>query len=362
MVEKFDPSKKEEILKTTVELGNAGIETVNNSQKSPVEDASKKLMGILNNEREIKNTREELNKVLDKKEAENKGNKLKDPSLGLPIKLYPKKKEAFFNSLKNRAGQFLESLSRRKKEVAFSVAMTTAAMANAQHGPNNQKESYGDPTKPKTEEPRKVKEVPPGYTIDHTEGGKTFYIKKIGGAEKPAEAVKKTPVINHTKKAVSSFEKTSVRKYVTPEKKAIVKSTSPEVDIVYVEEEKKPEADPFKAFSVRKGFFFGPDQHACAIQYFPTRDTKSISVPGMLDTGNPQEYVFFQLTNGNGVPNGDFIMMKGSRVQEFFGTGNQADSQEIFSKFIAEAKAFTLEHKRDNKSVSPSEDLAKVDK
>lgn len=218
---------------------------------------------------------------------------------------------------------------------------------------------------------RKVKEVPQGYVKDRTEGNKTYYKKTIDGKKlelaKPGDG-KESPsytkwLIDMLKSGTASPEELVKMKYISPEaaKEYQKYYQPPTVDVVYTETENIKEADPFAAFSKMGERLFGPDRHAIADMYTAVRDTKSITDAGMLNTGDPRQYVLLRFIDGNtGKATGKILMLEASRIQEFFGTTTTAKSTEAFNKLMSEADQFTNSYNKSKTTYTYSpEALAK---
>lgn len=215
---------------------------------------------------------------------------------------------------------------------------------------------------------RKVKEVPPGYIKDRTEGNKTFYKKTTDG--KKLELAKagdgkggpeyKKWLIDILKIGTASPEDLAKMKYISTE--AIPEYQQyyqpPTVDVVYTETENTKEVDPFAAFSKMGERLFGPDQHAIADMYTAVRDTKSITDAGMLNTGDPKQYVLLRFIDGNtGKATGKILMLEASRIQEFFGTTTTAKSTEAFNKLMSEADQFTNSYNKNKTTYTYSPEV-----
>ena len=175
---------------------------------------------------------------------------------------------------------------------------------------------------------RKVKEVPPGYVKDRTEGNKTFYKKTVGGKKlelaKPGDGKGSEAYTNwliNMLKNGTSPEELARMKYISPEaakdyEKYYVPAST---DVVYTEKEEKKEEDPFAAFSKMGERLFGPDQHAVADMYTATRDTKNIEDPGLLNTGNPDQFVLLRFIDGNtGIAIFFFKVRSGMQVKHIY--------------------------------------------
>ncbi len=268
-----------------------------------------------------------------------------------------------------------------RKKILTTIGLLTAAAPAIGQGPNVEKSAEREFANNKNTVvykiggvnnggERKVKEVPQGYVKDRVEGNKTFYKKTIDGGKlklaKPGDG-KESPaykkwLIDMLQSGTSPQELANM-KYISPE--AIPEYQQyykePEVDVVYTEKDESKEVDPFAAFSKMGERLFGPDRHAIADMYTATRDSKDIKDAGLLNTGNPDQYVLLRFIDGNtGKATGKLLMLEASRVQEFFGTTTTAKSTEAFNKLMNEAEEFTKSYKKGNTTYQYSpEELVK---
>lgn len=245
-----------------------------------------------------------------------------------------------------------------KKIIGIGVASGIALNANAKTENSAEKEFTSNKNKIENlnkevnEDPggeRKVKEVPQGYVKSHTVGNKTYYKKvtegkklelaKPGNGKESAEY--KSWLINMLKNGTSP-EELAKMKYISPEAMAEYQQyyQPATVDIVYVEQEKSQVENPFSAYSEIGEMMYNTDKHAAAEMFVATRDTKSITDPGNLNTSDSRSDVLIRFRNDFGFT-GEYIVIPLSEVQKYFGTGKEFQSQELFNELKSRARDFS---------------------
>lgn len=291
-------------------------------------------------------------------------NKLKNPEAGLPITIYPKQTNNFF---KNTWNKILEYTKGSKRGIAIGVGLMGASVASGQQGPNiNQKADamFANPIKPKIENAVKVDVAPKDYSPYKEEGGKNYFVKtneggklKVAKPEGPKGGKEYTDwIINQLKSGTASPQELVDKKYISQDELPNYMGyyQPPAVDIVYTENVKNNEVDPYAGFAKNGTVIYNPNGQMAAKVFYATKDTKSETDGGMLNTQDQDALVEFFTKDG--VSLDKLVIIPGNELSMMTGGNNAFKTQESIDALMARAK-----DKYNNYTLS-SKDVVRRDK